>query len=69
MPFKKGYKPKGKLGSGSRFAAISDSAASGYVKKGYSPKKAAQIGAAIAAKAGRTKYGNTKMSALAAKGK
>lgn len=66
---KKGYKPKGKLGSGSRFAAVSGSAASEYMKKGYSPKSAARIGAAIAAKAGRKKYGNNKMASLARGGK
>lgn len=67
--FKKGYKPKAKLGSGQRFAAVSGSVANEYLKKGYSPKKAAQIGGAIAAKAGRAKYGNKKMAILAKKGK
>lgn len=66
---KKGYKPKGKLGSGSRFSAVSGQAANEYIKKGYSSKTAAKIGAAIAAKAGRAKYGNKKMSAMAKKGK
>lgn len=65
----KGYKPKDKLGSGSRFSAVSGSAASEYVKKGYSPKAAAKIGAAIAAKAGRKKFGAKKMTALAKAGK
>lgn len=69
MPFKKGYQPKGKLGQGSRFAAVSGSATNEYVKKGYSPKAAAKIGAAIAAKAGRAKYGAGKMSKMATKGK
>jgi hypothetical protein len=51
------YKPKGKLGSGSRFAAVAASAGGG--KKG----------AAIAAAAGRKKYGAKKMGQLAAKGR
>lgn len=67
--FKKGYTPKGKLGTGSRFAAVSGNVASEYLKKGYSPKKATQIGGAIAAKAGQAKYGVKKMANLAKKGK
>lgn len=67
--FKKGYKPKGKLGSGSRFKAVSGPVASEYVSKGYTPKKAAKIGAAIAAKAGRAKFGAKKMTKLARAGK
>jgi hypothetical protein len=65
---KKGYK-KPPLGSGQRFAAVSGSVQSEYIKKGYSPKKASQIGAAVAAKAGRAKYGNEKMATMAKKGK
>lgn len=66
--FKKGYNPKGKLGSGSRFKAVSGSVSSQYMNKGYSPKKAEQIGAAVAAKAGQKKYGIKKMASLAKKG-
>lgn len=66
---KKGYQPKGKLGSGVRFKAISGPVASQYVKKGYSPKKAAKIGAAVAAKAGKAKFGAKKMAKLAKGGK
>lgn len=65
----KGYTPKGKLGSGSRFGSVSGSVASEYVKKGYSAKKAESIGAAVAAKAGRKKYGGSKMAKLAKGGK
>lgn len=65
---KKGYAPKGQLGSGTRFGAVSGSVASEYVKKGYSPKKAAQIGGAVTVNAGRKKYGNTKMSKMAKAG-
>lgn len=66
---KKGYTAKGKLGSGARFGAVSGSVASEYVKKGYSPKKAAQIGGAVAAEAGRKKFGASKMANLAKKDK
>lgn len=69
MALKKGYTPKGKLGSGSRFQAVSGNVASEYVKKGFSPQKAKQIGGAIAAKAGRKKYGNKKMASMASAGK
>lgn len=51
--------PKGKLGSGSRFKKVEASAkASG-----------ARNPAAVAAAAGRKKYGEKKMTALAQKGK
>lgn len=66
---KKGYQPKGKLGSGSRFKAVSGNVASEYVKKGFSAKKANAIGGAIAANAGRKKFGKAKFQGLAAKGK
>lgn len=69
MASKKGYTPKGKLGTGSRFGAVSGQATSEYVKKGYTPKKAAQIGAAIAANAGRSKFGFNKMAKLAKAGR
>ena len=66
---KKGYTPKGKLGSGSRFKAVTGSVASEYLKKGYSASKAKEIGTAVAAKAGRAKYGNKKMASLSKGGK
>jgi hypothetical protein len=50
---------KGKLGSGSRFKAVEASAA----------KSGARNPAAVAAVAGRRKYGAKKMAALAAKGR
>ena len=50
---------KGKLGSGSRFKAVEASAA----------KSGARNPAAVAAAAGRRKYGTKKMAALAAKGR
>lgn len=64
---KKGYSPKGKLGSGSRFGSMTQQIKSEYVKKGYTPQKAAEIGAATAAKAGDKKYGKAKMSMMAKK--
>ena len=60
---------KAKLGSGARFKAVSNSVAKGYEKKGVSAAKAKQIGAAVAAKVGRAKYGNAKMSKMAQAGK
>lgn len=60
---------KAKLGSGARFEAMKKSAAAFYEKKGKSPAKAMQIGAAIAAMAGKKKYGQKKMTAMAVKGK
>lgn len=69
MKMMKGYRPKGKLGSGSRFATVSGGVANQYVKKGYSPKKAKQIGGAVAAKAGRAKYGAKTMKKMAIAGK
>lgn len=53
------YKPKGKLGSGSRFKAVEAAA-----KKG-----GARNPAAVAAAAGRKKYGAKRMAAMAAKGR
>ncbi len=63
--FTKGYQPKGKLGQGSRFKAVSGSVQSEYVKKGFTPKTASKIGAAVAAKAGAKKFGQSKMNKLA----
>lgn len=60
---------KAKLGSGARFKALSSKVEEAYEKKGMSPKKAAQVGNAVAAKAGAAKYGQKKMTAMAKKGK
>jgi len=65
----KGYKPKGKLGTGTRFADVSGGVASQYIKKGYSAKRAAKIGAAVAANAGRAAHGAKRMAAMAKAGK
>lgn len=58
-----------KLGDGSRFKKLSGSVAKEYEKKGDSAKTSKRIGAAVAAKVGREKYGDSKMSKLAAKGR
>jgi hypothetical protein len=50
---------KGKLGSGSRFKAVEESAR----------KSGARNPAAVAAAAGRKKYGQKEMTALSKKGK
>jgi len=55
---------KPKLGSGERFAAIENKAASSYEKKGMSHEHAKEVGAAIAASIGRKKYGQNKMTKL-----
>lgn len=60
---------KAKLGSGERFNQIGGTVAAEYEKKGVNPKKAAQIGAAVAAKAGREKYGAKKFNGLAKAGR
>lgn len=57
------------VGSGARFAALKTGVASEYAKKGFSPNRAAKIGAAVAAKQGRAKFGASKMSAMAATGR
>ena len=57
---------KAKLGSGSRFAAMQNSAAAAYEKKGMSPEHAKQVAGAIAASVGRKKYGAKKFSKLSA---
>lgn len=59
---------KPKLGSGTRFKKLSGSVAVEYEKKGMSPKKAEAIGAAVAAKQGRAKYGDSKMTKMSASG-
>ena len=57
---------KAKLGSGARFAAISNKASESYEKKGMSPEHAKEVGAAVAASVGRKKYGKKKFSKLSA---
>lgn len=57
------------LGEGKRFKTLSKSVAVEYERKGKSPKEAARIAGAIAAKAGRAKYGAKKMGQLAAIGR
>lgn len=64
---KKGYKPKGKLGSGVRFGSMTQQIKSEYLKKGYDSEKAEEIGAATAAKAGKKKFGKTNFQGLAKK--
>lgn len=58
-----------KLGSGSRFKALSGKVAKSYEKKGMSASTAQRIGAAVAAKAGIARYGQKKMTKMAVKGK
>ena len=60
---------KGKLGDGSRFKKLSGSVAKEYEKKGDSSEKSKKIGAAVAAKVGREKYGEKKMASLSKKGR
>lgn len=60
---------KAKLGSGKRFKALKNKVAKEYRKKGMSAKKAAKVGAAVAAKIGRKKYGAKKMAKLASRGR
>jgi hypothetical protein len=60
---------KPKLGTGQRFATLSEQVAKQYISKGKSPAQAKKIGQAVAAIAGRAKYGTKKMSVLAKKGK
>lgn len=67
--FRKGYKPKSKLGTGTRFAALSGGVQEQYIKKGYPAKKAAAIGAAVAAKQGVAAHGKKQMSKWAKAGK
>lgn len=69
MAVSKGYSPKGKLGTGTRFGNVSGGVAQEYVKKGYSAKKAAAIGAAVAAKSGRAAHGAKQMAKYASEGK
>lgn len=56
---KHGYRPVGKLGSGARFKAVERAAAA----------SGARNPAAVAAAAGRKKYGAKKMAALSAAGR
>jgi len=60
---------KAKLGSGARFKKLQNSVAAGYEKKGMSAEKARAIGAAVAAKQGRKKYGKARFQKMAAKGR
>lgn len=60
---------KAKLGTGARFAAMKNKAAAAYEGKGMKHEKAEEVGAAIAASAGRKKYGQAKMSKLSAMGR
>lgn len=58
-----------KLGTGKRFKALSGSVAAQYEAKGKSPKEAERIAGAVAASAGRAKYGAKRMGKMAAKGR
>ncbi len=58
-----------KLGGGGRFAKMSNSVAKSYEKKGMPKAKAEKVGKAVAAVAGRKKYGAKKMASMATKGK
>lgn len=60
---------KPKLGSGKRFNSLENSVAQEYEKKGVSPERARKIGAAVAAKVGRQKYGKARFQKLAAAGR
>lgn len=60
---------KPKLGSGARFKKLEGSVAGEYEKKGKSAAAAKKIGAAVAAKVGREKYGASKMAKMAAHGR
>jgi hypothetical protein len=58
-----------KLGGGGRFQKIKKDVAKSYEKKGISPKRAEEIGAAVAAKQGIKKYGKKGMTKMAVKGR
>lgn len=60
---------KPKLGSGKRFSSLAKSVASEYRKKGKSASQARKIAGAVAASAGRKKYGAKKFSSMAQAGK
>lgn len=60
---------KGKVGDGSRFKKVSGSVEKEYEKKGKSAGAAKKIGAAVAAKVGRAKYGEKKMEKWSSKGR
>lgn len=57
------------LWSGERFAKLKWGVAKEYEKKGVSPKKAKEIGGAVAAKAWMARYGKAKMQKMAKAGK
>lgn len=61
--------PKAPLGQGGRFATVKSNVAAEYRAKGKSPAEAARIAGAVAANAGRAKYGNKKMAQLSARGR
>ena len=58
-----------KLGGGGKFQALKNKVAASYKKKGVSAEKSKEIGAAIAAKVGRKKYGKAKMTKMSVAGK
>ena len=58
-----------KKGGGGRFALVKEGAAKSLEKKGVSPKKAKERGAAIAAVMGREKYGKAEMEKMSVAGK
>ena len=60
---------KAKLGSGARFKSLSGKIAKEYEKKGVSPEKAKEIGAAAAANAGRAAHGQKTMTRLSKGGR
>ena len=69
MATTKGYSPRGKLGTGTRFANVASGIKSEYVKKGYSAKRAGEIAGAVAANAGRAAHGAKQMAKYSAAGR
>jgi hypothetical protein len=57
------------IGGGGRFDKLQGEVAAGYMEKGMSAARAKQIGAAVAAKQGRKKYGKKKFQTMAAAGR
>jgi hypothetical protein len=51
------------------FDKLKNRVASEYEKKGMSPQKAKEVGAAVAAKVGRKKYGATRFAKMAKAGR
>ena len=60
---------KAKPGTGKRFKALAGPVEQEYEDKGYSKTRAEKIGAAVAAKQGRKKYGKKRFQKMAAKGR